>query len=444
MNGTPNLPPIIASRYIPVRLIGKGGMGAVYEVEHARTGERLALKVLLAGVGSSGEAVERFKREARASARIKSQHVARVTDADVAPELDGAPFLVMELLDGMDLERAAATSLPAPEIAVSWLRQVAQAIDKAHHLGIIHRDLKPENLFLAAVEGGRSIVKVLDFGIAKMSEDGSGMTESGQMLGTPKYMAPEQASPNASITPAADRCALGLIAFRLLVGESYYQGGALGILGQLLHAELRPPSTCGSRFGGAFDAWFLKACHRDPGQRFTSASEQIETLATALGLPSVGSDVTLPSPAFSPLGPATVPAGDHTPSSESAPSRRRVAARLSIAVALAVVLFAGLMVNRRHGMSSAGAMPTASVPTPAAFPPSQPPAPAAPPPQPTLPPPTSEAPVAESRSAPQRPARGAERARGLRRDEGATLIGATGLAGEKAKTDVDDPYAEQK
>ena len=220
-------------------------MGAVYEVEHARTGERLALKVLLSGLGSSGEAVERFKREARASARIKSEHVARVTDADVAPELDGAPFLVMELLDGMDLERAVATSPPAPETAVAWLRQVAQAIDKAHRLGIIHRDLKPENLFLATVEGGRSIVKVLDFGIAKMIEDGTGVTESGQMLGTPKYMAPEQASPKASITPAADRCALGLIAFRLLVGESYYQGGALAILGQLLHAELRPPSTCG-------------------------------------------------------------------------------------------------------------------------------------------------------------------------------------------------------
>jgi serine/threonine-protein kinase len=100
MNAPPSLPAIIATRYVPVRLIAQGGMGAVYEVEHTRTGEHLALKVLLSGVGASAEALGRFKREARASARIKSEHVVRVIDADVAPELEGAPFLVMELLDG--------------------------------------------------------------------------------------------------------------------------------------------------------------------------------------------------------------------------------------------------------------------------------------------------------------------------------------------------------
>src|SRR3954469_10743461 len=98
MTTAPNLPPVIASRYVPVRLIAKGGMGAVYEVEHARTGERLALKVLLSQVASSTQELERFKREARAPARIKSEHVVHVADADVAPELGGAPFLVMELL----------------------------------------------------------------------------------------------------------------------------------------------------------------------------------------------------------------------------------------------------------------------------------------------------------------------------------------------------------
>lgn len=132
----PKLPEIIASRYRPIRLIAAGGMGAVYEVEHAHTGEHLALKVLLLGMDASPDTLERFKREARVSARIKSEHVVRVTDADIAPELAGAPFLVMELLEGMDLERAAAASPPTPEIVVAWLRQVAQAIDKAHDLGI--------------------------------------------------------------------------------------------------------------------------------------------------------------------------------------------------------------------------------------------------------------------------------------------------------------------
>src|SRR5205814_10259274 len=114
------LAPVVASRDLPVRLLGKGGMGAVYEVEHARTGEHLALKVLLSGLVSSAEAIERFKREARASARIKSEHVVRVTDADIAPELEGAPFLVMELLDGVDFEQAAAASPPGPETVLAW------------------------------------------------------------------------------------------------------------------------------------------------------------------------------------------------------------------------------------------------------------------------------------------------------------------------------------
>jgi serine/threonine-protein kinase len=282
------VPAVIASRYRPIRLIARGGMGVVYEVEHLHTGERLALKVIASGTAVSTEMVARFQQEARASARIKSDNVVRVTDADVAPELGGAPFLVMELLEGTDLERAATTAPPAPATVVEWLRQVARAIDKAHSLSIVHRDLKPENLFLTNQPGshGGPHVKILDFGILKMIEEGTGVTHSGQILGTPKYMAPEQASRDAPITPATDRYALGLVAYRLLVGESYYRGGVMVVLGQLLHGELQPPSARGVHLGDAFDAWFLKACHRDPKRRFASASEQIEALATALGIPA--------------------------------------------------------------------------------------------------------------------------------------------------------------
>lgn len=287
---TPGLgvPAIIASRYRPIRLIATGGMAAVYEVEHLHTGERLALKLIASGTNVSAETLARFQQEARASALIKSDNVVRVTDADIAPELGGAPFLVMELLEGTDLERAATAAPPAPATVVEWLRQVARAIDKAHGLGIVHRDLKPENLFLTKPPSGDGApqVKILDFGILKMVEEGTGATRSGQILGTPKYMAPEQAATGAPVTPATDRCALGLIAYRLLVGESYYQGGVMVILGQLLHGELQPPSARGARLGAAFDAWFLKACHRDPQRRFASASEQIEALAAALGIPT--------------------------------------------------------------------------------------------------------------------------------------------------------------
>ena len=223
-------------------------MGVVYEVEHVHTGERLALKVVASTVEPSPQAIARFKREARVSVLIKSENVVRVTDADVAPELDGAPFLVMELLEGMDFEKAAQVSPPSPATAVGWLRQVARAMDKAHHLGIVHRDLKPENLFLARVEDRAPVVKVLDFGIAKMAQEGRTTTDSGRVLGTPKYMAPEQASANSKVTAAADLYALGLVAYRLLMGEPYYRDDNLmGILGLLLHGELELPSPAASR-----------------------------------------------------------------------------------------------------------------------------------------------------------------------------------------------------
>jgi len=127
--------------------------------------------------------------------------------------------------------------------------------------------------------------EILDFGIAKMIEEGTGATGTGQILGTPKYMAPEQATAQVPVTPATDRCALGLVAYRLLMGDSYYQGGAIAILAQLLHGDLQAPSERGSRLGPAFDAWFSKACHRDPSRRFASAREQIEALADALAVP---------------------------------------------------------------------------------------------------------------------------------------------------------------
>jgi eukaryotic-like serine/threonine-protein kinase len=288
MNAPQKLPPMISGRYKPLRVIAQGGMGTVYEVEHVRTGERLALKVLTWGVGAPREVLERFKREARASAQIKSQYVVRVTDADVAAELGGAPFLVMELLEGTDLERATKQAPPDRATAVEWLRQIASAIDKAHHMGIVHRDLKPENLFLARQEEGPPIVKVLDFGIVKMADDTGGVTASGEIVGTPAYMAPEQAIAGGPITPAADRYTLGLLTHRLLTGESYHGGDIIKIVSQLLYEKLRPPSERHPELGAAFDAWFARACAREPERRFGSATEQVDALAIALGLRAAG------------------------------------------------------------------------------------------------------------------------------------------------------------
>jgi serine/threonine protein kinase len=303
----------IAGRYRTVRLIGRGGMGAVYEVEHLHTGQRLAMKVLSAQ-RHGDDAVERFKREARAASRIQSDHVVRVTDADVAPELDGAPFIVMELLDGADLERVIAGGAAERSDVVEWLRQVARALAKAHDAGIVHRDLKPENLFLTRREDGRPLVKILDFGIAKMTADAGPLTHSGQFLGTPYYMAPEQADTHGTpVTGRADLFSIGLIAFRLLTGSSYWKTGSLAqLLAQILTEPITAPSTRGSTLGPEFDLWFLRSCDREPDKRFASALEQVEALARSLGVPAQGRSDT---PA------TTTPPGDRTLESASSTPR---------------------------------------------------------------------------------------------------------------------------
>lgn len=277
-----DLPALIGGRYRPLRVIGKGGMGIVYEVEHTHTGQHLALKVLSQHAGTPAE---RFKREARAASSIQSDHVVRVTDADVAPDLGGAPFLVMELLEGADLEHVTGDRPALPSDVIEWLRQIARALDKAHAKGIVHRDLKPANLFLTKREDGAPLVKILDFGIAKIAAEAT-LTQSDTFLGTPGFMAPEQAdTKGAPITFQTDLYALGLIAFRLLTGRSYWTGGSLAqLLSQILVHPMPPPSER-STLGTAFDAWFLRACDRDANKRFSSAFEQVEALAAALGLP---------------------------------------------------------------------------------------------------------------------------------------------------------------
>ncbi len=276
----------VVGRYHVVRLLGRGGMGAVYEVEHVHTGLRLAMKVLPAHRRGK-EAVDRFRREVRILSRIQSEHVVRVTDADVIPELDGAPFLVMELLDGVDLESATVDQPVDRRDVVEWLRQVARGLSKAHGAGIVHRDLKPENLFLTSREDGTPLVKILDFGMAKLaSEDGSPLTQSGQFLGTPHYMAPEQVqSGGPEIDEKTDLWAIGLIAFRWLAGKTYWKPGKLAqLFAQILTEPLVPPSTRAPSLGAEFDSWFLRSCNRDAGGRFGSVNEQVDALAAALGV----------------------------------------------------------------------------------------------------------------------------------------------------------------
>lgn len=263
-------------------------MGIVYEVVHEFTGDRLALKILKEGAWALDDTkLGRFRREARVSALVKSEHIVRVLDADLAPELDGAPFLVMDLLEGTNLAALAGNTPQPPDQVVTWLRQVARALDRAHQMGVIHRDLKPENLFLTKSSTGEAQIKILDFGVAKIcSAEDVVRSGTGAVVGTPRYMSPEQAS-GGVVGPDTDVWAIGLIAFRLLAGKDYWSGFNVSrLLAEIVYAEILPPSAKGADLGADFDQWFLRSCARDPAERWSSVTDQIEALASALGLSS--------------------------------------------------------------------------------------------------------------------------------------------------------------
>jgi serine/threonine-protein kinase len=294
----------VTSRYRVLRELGRGGMGVVYVVEHVHTGERLALKVLNASGASDPEVLTRFRREARAGAQIRSEHVVRVTDADVADELGGAPFFVMELLEGLDFEKLVGKVGPLrSDLVTDLLSQVAKALDKAHAIGIVHRDLKPENLFLHFREGDTPIAKILDFGISKFlhptSPDQGGIqtTRDGMLMGTPYYMSPEQARGDVdAIGPATDVWAMGLVALRLLTAQDYWTARTQAdLMVQLLAAPMRKPSERWPFLGDRFDLWFARSCHRDPSERWNTIGDQIAALGEAVAGRSAANATAMPA-----------------------------------------------------------------------------------------------------------------------------------------------------
>ncbi len=287
--------PVVAGRYRLLEEIGRGNMGKVFRVEHLHTGETFALKVLASHAGADAAVIERFKREARTPALIKSENVVKVIDADVSPELGGAPFLVMELLDGVDLEQYLTHlgKLPPLEV-VKVLAQVAKALDRAHAIGIVHRDLKPANVFMHRREDG-VIVKLLDFGISKLGPTNSDarITASGAIMGTPLYMPPEQALGQTAIGPAADIWAMGMLAFRLLTGKTYWTANTMAeLMAAIVRDPIASPSARDEGLPSAFDAWFLRSCERSQEARWPSAGKQVEALAAALDVPA--SSMALP------------------------------------------------------------------------------------------------------------------------------------------------------
>jgi eukaryotic-like serine/threonine-protein kinase len=226
---------VIGDKYDVVRFLGEGGMGAVYEVKHRVIGRHFAIKFLHADVARSPSMVTRFRREAEAAGRLLSENVVAVVD--FGAENDGTPFLVMEYLEGENLGRLLARvgALPVGR-AVSIVLRVCRGLQAAHAHGIIHRDLKPENVFVLKGEDGADLVKILDFGIAKLTTDNPlGMTHSGMTLGTPHYMSPEQARGDKDIDERTDVFAVGVILYELLTATKPHPGlNATAVLFHLL------------------------------------------------------------------------------------------------------------------------------------------------------------------------------------------------------------------
>ncbi len=282
---------IFAGRYRVVKRIATGGMGAVYEVSHTATERRFALKVMLPEFAHEVGLRERFQHEARVAARVESEHIVEVMDAGL-DDATGTLFLVMELLRGEELgARVKRLGRLTPDEAVTCLRQAASALDKTHAAAIVHRDLKPENLFLTWREDGSARLKLLDFGIAKALAESTTAKRRTESIGTPLYMAPEQFS-GLPPSPATDIYALGLIAYTLLVGESYWEEEAASVdnaLAFALKASLAPSESAvaracrrGAWLPEEFDSWFAKATHREPSQRFKLASECVSALTAIL------------------------------------------------------------------------------------------------------------------------------------------------------------------
>ncbi len=215
---------ILGGKFRIEEVLGRGGMGVVVAATHLHLDERVALKFLSPEALEHRESVTRFEREARAAVKIKSEHVARVTDVGTLE--NGSPYMVMEFLNGMDLGQYLAQQGTLPiEEAVGYILQACEAIAEAHSLGIVHRDLKPANLFRIIRTDGTPSVKVLDFGISKVTTgQEASMTQTSSMMGSPYYMSPEQMTSSKNVDHRTDIWALGVILHELLTGKVPYEG----------------------------------------------------------------------------------------------------------------------------------------------------------------------------------------------------------------------------
>jgi predicted Ser/Thr protein kinase len=268
----------LGNRYRILRKLGEGKMGQVYLVEHVQLKRVEAVKVLLPSLAATPELVARFRREAKVLNQVQHPNIVGVFDFGRLPA--GEFFLAMEYADGQNLRTALrqAGRFP-PARALAMLRQIADAADHAHKIGVVHRDLKPDNMVLVEHRGQPDVVKILDFGLARITRpdyrDSVGATLEGAVLGAPGYMAPEQVKGAADLDHRCDLYAIGCIAFELLTGTLPFTGGVVNVMNAHL-AEVPPrPSerVLPGELSAEIDAVVLRCLEKAPAARFQSGRE---------------------------------------------------------------------------------------------------------------------------------------------------------------------------
>ncbi len=280
---------VLEGKFRVTQEIGRGGMATVYEAENIDIGKRVAVKILSAELITSRIVRERFIREARAAAAIRSPYICEVYDSGMYQD---RPFLVMELLDGESLyDRMTRVRQLKVSTTLKVMRHVVRGLAKAHQAGVVHRDLKPENIFLTRDTDGRLLAKIVDFGLAKFYESRDGhddrnvrLTREGALFGTPAYMSPEQAKGQGEVDHRADLWALGCITYECLTGRTVWdvQQGVAMILAQIARGQLPDPREFRPDLPVEFVRWFHRALHPNLNERFQSSREFLEALELVL------------------------------------------------------------------------------------------------------------------------------------------------------------------
>ncbi|MBM4346367.1 MAG: serine/threonine protein kinase, partial [Deltaproteobacteria bacterium] len=274
------------ARFRVDRLLGQGGMGAVYAGEQVSVGRTVAIKVIRGDAGRDAEVVKRFHREARVISQLAHGNVVQLIDFGQTEQ--GLLYLAMELVAGQSLADEIAKGPMALQRAANIVGQVCDALAAAHALGVVHRDLKPDNILLTSQPGAADVVKILDFGIAKVAkraDEGTALTQTGAIIGTPQYMSPEQIDASGQVGPATDLYALAVIAFELLAGRPPFEDKeSIALL--IKHLRDRPPLlrevAANSQLPEAVETFVQKNLAKDPLQRSASALAFKQEFAKAI------------------------------------------------------------------------------------------------------------------------------------------------------------------